>query len=396
MSSSERPQAGITLKQSRDAPVRRRFHPWIYSQAIAGASTGASPAELLPVRSADGTVIGWGIYSPDSLIAVRMVSFSSEKPAADWICHRIRSALSLRERLSLDSNAFRLVNAEGDFLPGCIIDVYGDTIVISPHVRGIEASMDDIVSCLGALFPGMRIYLKRDEHFARVEHLVLPAGYLSGTGDGTATIQEGGVRIIVDFARGQKTGFYLDQRANRTHIAGLCRGRTLLNLFSYTGAVALRAAAAGALKVTSVDSSSAALDLATASAGLNDAFAGETLSWVQADVFSFLENPGAWDVVVADPPPFARRRVELEGALKGYLSLFQQCVRILNPGGVAFLFSCSGAVDRPTFQQVVAEAARRSGRAVRFLRELHADADHPVSATHPEGEYLKGWMIYAD
>ncbi len=396
MSSSERIPSGITLKQSRDAPVRRRFHLWIYSQAIAEASEGASPSELLPVRAADGAVIGWGLYSPDSLIAVRMVSFSPERPAADWIGRRIRGALSLRQRLALDSDAFRLVNAEGDFLPGCVIDVYGDTVVISPHVRGIEASMDDIASCLGALFPEARIYLKRDEHFARVEHLALPAGYLSGTGDGTATIREGGVRIIVDFARGQKTGYYLDQRANRTQIAGMCKGKTLLNLFSYTGAVALRAAAAGVTRATSVDSSRAALDLAAASAGLNAAFSADALSWVQADVFSYLEEPGTWDVVVADPPPFARRRVELDGALKGYLSLFQQCLRILNPGGVAFLFSCSGAVDRPTFHQVVAEAARRSGRAVRLLRELHADADHPVAATHPEGEYLKGWMVHAE
>ena len=396
LSSSDPARRGISLKQGRDAPVRRRHHPWIYSQAIAEAAAGASPADLLPVRSVDGTVIGWGLYSPDSLIAVRMVSFTSEAPPEDWIDRRIRGAYSLRGRLALDSDAFRLVNSEGDFLPGCIVDVYGDTVVVSPHTRAIESMLDRIISSISVLLPGTRVYLKRDEHFARVEKLALPAGYLIGTGDGKAVIREGGVNIIVDFARGQKTGFYLDQRVNRSIIAGCSTTRSMLNLFSYSGAIALRAAAAGALRVTSVDSSRAALDLAAESAALNGGLDAGMLSWVQADVFSFLQAPGTWDVVIADPPPFARRRVELEGALKGYLSLFQQCLRILNPGGMAFLFSCSGAVDRPAFQQLVAEAALRSGRTVRFLRELHADADHPVAASHPEGEYLKGWMVHAE
>jgi 23S rRNA (cytosine1962-C5)-methyltransferase len=168
----------------------------------------------------------------------------------------------------------------------------------------------------------------------------------------------------------------------------------VLNLFSYTGAVALRAGAAGALRVTSVDSSRSALDLAEASVELSSGLRSTVFEWVQADVFTFLESPPSCDVVVADPPPFARRRVEREGALKGYLSLFQQCLRILSPGGLAFLFSCSGAVDRQMFQQVVAEAALRSGRSARLLCELHADMDHPIAASHPEGEYLKGWMVH--
>jgi 23S rRNA (cytosine1962-C5)-methyltransferase len=387
---------GITLKQNRDAPVRRRQHPWVYSQAIAEASTGESPADLLPVRSADGTVIGWGFFSPESLIAVRMVCFTPEPPAEDWIDQRIRSAHSLRVRLGVDSDAFRLVNSEGDFLPGCVIDVYGDTAVISPHTHGIELAMDRITSSLGALLPGTRTYLRRDEHHARVEKLSLPTGYLGGTGDGKTVIREGRVKIIVDFARGQKTGFYLDQRANRSIIAGCAAGKSVLNLFSYTGAAALRAAEAGAVKVTSVDSSRPALELAADSLALNPGLDPGLFSWVHADVFSFLEDPGTWDVVVADPPPFARRRIELDGAIKGYLNLFEQSLRILANGGVAFLFSCSGAVDGSTFRQIVSEAARRSGRSVRFLRELHADADHPVAASHPEGEYLKGWMVHAE
>lgn len=394
MSSSRQAHPGIVLKKGRDAPVRKRHHPWIYSQAVAEASEGLTPAELLPVRTFEGAVLGWGLYSPASLIAVRMVSYTEEEPGDDWIEARIAAAKELRDLLRLDSDAMRIVNSEGDFLPGLIIDLYADTAVVCAHTRGIEASIDRIIECLSALLPGKRVFLKRDEHFSRVEKLALASGYARGTGEGTAIIREGDVRLLVDYAHGQKTGFYLDQRANRSIIAHCSVGKTVLNLFSYTGAVALRAAAAGAAKVTSVDSSHRALEIGEECVRLSPPLSEDSFEWVQGDVFSFLEARGAYDIVVADPPPFARRRVEREGAIKGYLSLFQQSLRLVSPGGLAFLFSCSGAVDRPTFQQIVAEAALRAGRPTRLLRELHADADHPVSATHPEGEYLKGWMVH--
>jgi 23S rRNA (cytosine1962-C5)-methyltransferase len=323
-----------------------------------------------------------------------MVAFTAEKPPDDWIEQRIRTAWVLRSRLALDTDSYRVVNAEGDFLPGLVIDLYADTAVVCPHTRGVEARLDQIADCLCALQPGVRVFVRRDEHFARIEKLSVASGYLRGGGEGTTVITEGNVRMRVDFAHGQKTGFYLDQRANRSLIARCCAGKTVLNLFSYTGAVALRATAAGAVKVTSVDSSRSALELGESSVSLSPDLPADALEWVQADVFSFLESQPHCDVVVADPPPFARRRVERDGALKGYLSLFQQCLRILSADGLAFLFSCSGAVDRPTFQQVVGEAALRSGRTARLLCELHADVDHPIAASHPEGEYLKGWMVH--
>jgi 23S rRNA (cytosine1962-C5)-methyltransferase len=385
----------VVLKTGRDGPPRKRHHPWIYSQAIAEVTEGPAGGELLPVRAADGADIGWGFYSPGSLIAVRMVNFSPERPPTDWIERRLRAAKSLRASLHLDSDAMRLVNAEGDYIPGLIVDLYSDAAVVSLHIRGIEGMVDRIVQCLHEMLPSAGIFLKRDEHYARIERLSRPSGYLYGGGDGTCTIREGGVRLRVDFERGQKTGFYLDQRANRCAIALCCPGKTVLNLFSYTGAVALLAAAAGAAHVVSVESSKKALEAGRESVKLNPQLREDLFSWVQQDVFTFLENTEIYDIVVADPPPFARRRAELEGALKGYLTLFQQCIRILSPGGLAFLFSCSGAVDRPTFQQVVVEAALRSGRTVRLLKELHADVDHPVAAAHPEGEYLKGWMVHA-
>jgi 23S rRNA (cytosine1962-C5)-methyltransferase len=394
LSSSSAGRGGIVLQPGRDGPVRHRRHPWIYSQAIAKAEEEAPPGSLLPVRASDGSLVGWGHYSAGSLIAVRMASFSADEPAADWIEQRLRAAWDLRARLGLDTDAFRVANAEGDFLPGLVVDLYADTAVICPHTRNMEALVERIRDCLCALRSDLKLYLRRDEHFARVEKLRAASGYLHGTGDGTTVIREGGVPLKVDFARGQKTGFYLDQRANRTLIARSARGKAVLNLFSYSGAVAMRAAAAGAAKVVSVDSSRTALDLAAASAALSPGLPAGMFEWVQSDVFSYLESPAACDIVVADPPPFARRRVERDGAIQGYLSLFAQCLRILPPGGIAFLFSCSGAIDRPTFQHIVSEAAVRAGRDARLLLELHADADHPVSSAHPEGEYLKGWMVH--
>ena len=373
----------------------RSRHPWIYRQSISGISGDASEGQLLPVTSAEGRVIGWGFHSTDSLIAVRMVSYGEKEPSPDWLADRIRSACALRASLGIDSDGVRLLNAEGDFVPGIIADRYGDTIVVSLHTRAMElrAAGDRCRPVRG--FPGTRVFLKRDEHHARVEALQLPMGYLAGDGDGTSVIVESGVRFTIDFARGQKTGFYLDQRANRTLAAGLAAGKTVLNLFSYTGAFALRAAAAGASHVVSVDSSARAVDACRMNAEMNPSLRADAFTWVQGDAFSYLKEPGRHDLVIVDPPPFARRRSEVEGALRGYVGLFHQALKAVAPGGFALLFSCSGAIDKPLFRQVVAEAAMRSGRSVRLLRELQADADHPVAAVHPEGEYLKGWLVHA-
>jgi 23S rRNA (cytosine1962-C5)-methyltransferase len=385
----------VVVRQAREAVLLRSRHPWIYSQSIVGVEGEPADGELLPVASAEGRIIGWGFHSPDSLIAVRMVSYGEKPPGEGWLSERIRASCALRAGLGIDSDAVRLVNAEGDFLPGLVVDSYGDTIVVSPHTRGMETRIEQIVSALLESFPEARVFLKRDEQYAGVESLGLAAGYLVGDGDGTSLIQEAGVRFIADFAKGQKTGFYLDQRENRRLAALLGRGRTMLNLFSYTGAFALRAAAAGAGSVVSVESSARAIEASRRNAELNPGIGPQLLRWVHADVFAFLKDPGRHDVIVADPPPFARRRAETAGAVRGYVSLFLQVLKALNPAGFAFLFSCSGAVDRPLFRKIVSEAAFRSGRSVRLLRELHADADHPVAAAHPEGEYLKGWLVNA-
>jgi len=388
-------RAAVVVRQGRDAVLLRSRHPWIYSQSLAGVVGEPADGELLPVTSIEGRVLGWGFHSPNSLIAVRVVSYGEPEPREGWLSERLRAACDLRARLGIDSDAMRLVNAEGDFLPGLVADRYGDTIVIALHARAMETRVGEIVSFLKEAFPGARLFLKRDEHYAGVENLGLATGYLAGDGDGTSIIQEAGVRFVADFAKGQKTGFYLDQRENRRLAAQLGAGRTVLNLFSYTGAFALRAAAAGAVSVVSVESSARAIETSKRNAELNPGIRSEALSWIHADVFSFLKEAGRYDVIVADPPPFARRRAEAEGAVRGYIGLYHQVLKALNPGGFALLFSCSGAVDRPLFRQIVSEAVLRSGRAVRLVRELHADTDHPVAAAHPEGEYLKGWIVHA-
>ncbi len=386
----------MVIKAGRDAVFRRTHHPWIYSQAVQEVRGEPGGDALRPVLCADGSLLGWGFHSPQSLIAVRLVAFGPGRPPEDWLEQRIRRAHSLRASLPIDSDAFRLINAEGDAVPGLVIDVYGTTAVVSIHIRGIEAGIERISSCLGELLPGAKVYVKKEEHYARIERLELASGYVTGDGDGTSVIREGGTQLMVDFARGQKTGFYLDQRENRRLAAVHARARSVLNLFSYTGAFAFAAANGGASRLVSVESSRHALEVAEATLGLNPNLEAGRFEWRQEDVFSFLAGCGTFDLIIADPPPFARRRTEVEGAVRGYLNLNQQALRLLNPGGLLFTFSCSGAVDRETYRKVLAEAALRSGRGVRFLRELHADSDHPVAAEHPEGEYLKGWVMHAD
>jgi 23S rRNA (cytosine1962-C5)-methyltransferase len=348
---------------------------------------------LVRVIDERGGEIGRGFYSAESKIVCRMVFWESEAPEPDWVRRRLEQALSLRRTLRIDSNAFRLVNAEGDAFPGLIMDRYDTTTVIRPQIRGVERIMPELAAALEELFPGGSVYLKRDERAARVERLELPAGFLAGTHEGPVLIEEQGVRYLVDVQEGQKTGFYLDQRDNRALVRAFAAGRRVLNLFSYTGAFALQALRGGAASVDSVDSSQAAVNLAERNASLNARDGGEA-RWIRDDAFDFLDRAGAYDVIVLDPPPFARTRGEAAGALRGYRRLQTQALRRLSPGGFLFTFSCSGAVDATAFRRVLGEGALEAGRDARVLKDLQAAPDHPWSLRHPEGEYLKGCMVY--
>jgi 23S rRNA (cytosine1962-C5)-methyltransferase len=384
----------IVLKPGKDRAILGRRHPWIYRGAI--REPAEPPAEdLVPVAGPAGEVVAWGFYSPASLIAVRVVSFERERPAPGWAAGRIRAAAALRAGLGIDSDAFRLVNAEGDRLPGLIVDVYRRTTVVRPLVRGMEVLMDEVLPVLAELYPDNAIYLKRDERAARIEGLRLAGGYLTGGGDGRETIGEGGLLLRVDIAEGQKTGFYLDQRDNRLLVRRLARGRRVLNLFAYTGAFALQAAAGGAREAESVESSPAALELARESAALNPGLDPSALHWVRADVFEYLESGGSYDLIVLDPPPFARRRSEVPGAIKGYRQLNRRALQRLAPGGLLLSFTCSGAVSGEMLREVLQEEALQLGRPAAVIQALQAAPDHPWSIDHPEGEYLKGWLLYA-
>lgn len=386
----------VRLRPGKGEIIRGRRHPWVYSGAVAEASEEARAGELVALQDAAGEVLAWGFYSRHSLIAMRLVGFGAEPPPAGWLGERLAAAARLRRSLGLDTDAYRLVNAEGDGLPGLVVDVYGRTVVLRPLVRGMERLLPQLREAVSALLPGCALFLKRDERAARVEELAVPSGYLEGSGDGRETIREGALRFVVDFQRGQKTGFYLDQRDNRLLAGRLARGRRVLNLFGYTGAFALHALAGGAVEAVSVESSAGALAAARQSAALNPTLDAGRLSWVEGDAFAYLEEErarGSFDLVVLDPPPFARRRSEAAGALRGYGRLNRRAMELIAPEGLLFTFSCSGAVGREDFTGVIAEAARLAGREVQLLQPLPAASDHPVAALHPEGEYLKGWLL---
>jgi len=390
----------IALKNGRAEALAARRHPWIYSGAVQSAEGTDPGGGLVPVADSAGRVLAWGYYSPGSLIAVRVASWGPEAPPEDWLERRLEAAAALRRGLSLDSDAFRLVNAEGDFLPGLVVDVYRRTTVVRPLARGLEPAMPRLAAHLAGLFPDNAVYLKRDEKAARLEGLRLASGFLRGGGELRQRIREGELELEVDIERGQKTGFYLDQRDSRLLVRRLAAGRRVLNLFAYTGAFALQAAAGGALEAVSVESSHGALELGRACAALNPQIPAERLSWVEEDVFAFLARPPEgrpadrlFDLAVVDPPPFARRRSDLAGALKAYTECNRLALNRLAPGGLLLSFSCSSAVSAPQFLDLLREASRQAGRAVQLLQPLSASADHPVAMEHPEGEYLKGWLL---
>jgi 23S rRNA (cytosine1962-C5)-methyltransferase len=335
-----------------------------------------------------------GILLVDSQIKVRMIAFSSVLPG-DWLERGIRDAYGYRQGLVAGTDAYRLVNAEGDFLPGLTVDVYGKTTVIRPLVKGMELLLERATAALAGLYPDNAVYLRRDEFTARKEDIQAKNGYLKGEGDGFSIIEENGLKFRVDIAAGQKTGFYLDQRDNRFLTKSLAKGRKVLNLFSYTAAFSLYAAAGGATSIVSVDSSQGALNLAGENLKLNPELEPNAFSFACADVFEYLKDCEQADLLIVDPPPFARKKQEVEGAVKGYKFINGKAIEKLAPGGLLLSFSCSQAVSRADFTALLVDVCQKSRRTVRLVRELGVSFDHPMSPFHSEGEYLKGWVLHA-
>lgn len=375
----------------------KRFHPWVFSGAIAGANGKLNEGDVVRIVSNDNELMGYGHYQIGS-IAVRMLTFREENiDHAFWVT-RLSEALRLRKALQLtgraDNNIYRLVHGEGDRLPGLVIDVYGKTAVMQAHSVGMHMSREQIADALIEASEGLieNVYYKSETTLPFKADLHQENGFLRGHDEGNVAV-ENGLKFHIDWLRGQKTGFFVDQRENRSLLEHYAKGRNVLNMFCYTGGFSVYAMRGGANLVHSVDSSAKAIDLTRANAEMN--FPGDARHEAFAeDAFKFLEQAGSnYDLIVLDPPAFAKHKDALPRALKGYTRLNAIAFRKIKPGGIVFTFSCSQAVNKDQFRLAVFTAAAQSGRHVRILHQLHQPADHPINIYHPEGEYLKGLVL---
>lgn len=389
-------QKTIRLKPGKEESVIRR-HPWIFSGAIASLPSGLQEGELVTVTDSKGTALGTGHYQIGS-IAVRMLEFDNDSLPADFFSRRLRSAYNLRRDLGLmrpDNDCYRLVHGEGDFLPGLVIDIYGDTAVMQAHSPGMHFARGEVAEAL-TLIPDARIrnvYYKSDTTLPFKADLGPENGYLIGQYDGNIAT-ENGLQFNIDWLKGQKTGFFVDQRENRSLLEKFARGRRVLNMFCYTGGFSVYAMRGGAVSVDSVDSSAKAVALTDANIALNFPDDPRHRSYTE-DAFKFLNDmeKDKYDLIILDPPAFAKHRGAIKNGLIGYRRLNTRAFEKIKPGGILFTFSCSQAITREMFRLAVFSASVKAGRRVRILHQLSQPADHPVDIAHPEGEYLKGLVL---
>ena len=385
----------LRLKRGREQSVLRR-HPWLFSGAIASAQGDGSDGRAL-VLDASGRLLAAGAYSPDSQIVARLWTFEEEEEqiGPELFRRRFSSALALRRRVvSDDTTGFRLVNSEGDRCPGVLLDRYGEASVLELTTGGTEAWAAELEPAAREVFSPERLLVRRTGS-SRDRGERPSAAEPEGVSD-RAPFQENGLRFLADLSRGQKTGFFLDQRENRSRLRAIARGTTVLNLFSYSGAFSIAALAGGALRAVDVDSSEAALELAREQRIANGLPAPEE-DFVRADVFEDLRRRAqggeSWDVVVCDPPAFAKKKGDVPRAARGYQDVNRLVMGLVAPGGWLLTCSCSGLVDPDLFQKIVFSASIGAGRSFELIARQGAGPDHPVSLDCPEGEYLKGlWL----
>ncbi len=394
----------IFLRRGKEESLLRR-HPWIFSGAIGRVecpSDTIAEGEIVDIHTAAGDFIARGHYQIGSL-AVRVLTFAQEPIDAAWWRARIRSACEVRRTLGLIGNAattcYRLVHGEGDSLPGLVIDIYGTTAVVQCHSVGMYRSRMQIAEALREVY-GERLAAVYDKSSQTVPYkagLNAVDGYLMGkVATPTQEVSENGHRFLVNWEEGQKTGFFLDQRCNRELVERYAAGRTVLNTFCYTGGFSVYAAAGGAKEVCSVDASERAVQLADENMRLNfgDSFPHTTLA---CDAVEYLKQIGdRYDLIILDPPAFAKHHKVLGNAMQGYKRLNARALSQIRPGGILFTFSCSQAVTKELFRTTVFSAAAIAGRNVRILHQLTQPADHPINIYHPEGEYLKGLVLYVE
>lgn len=389
----------VYLKRGKEESLKR-FHPWIFSGAIHHADEGIEEGEIVRVITADGAFIAVGHYQIGS-IAVRVLSFHNECIDISFWRASLESALQMRIAVGIadcpQNNTYRLVHGEGDNLPGLVIDCYGDTAVMQAHSVGMHVSRMDICEALVQVM-GNRIknvYYKSETTLPFKADLGQENGFIYGnTNENTAV--ENGLRFHVDWLKGQKTGFFVDQRENRTLLEHYSKGKRVLNMFCYTGGFSVYAMRGEAELVHSVDSSAKAIELTKKNVELN--FPGDMRHEAFCeDAFKYLDaNDAKYDLIVLDPPAFAKHRGALHNALKGYTRLNVKGLQRIKKGGILFTFSCSQVVTKDHFRNAVFTAAAQAGRRVRILHQLHQSADHPINIYHPEGEYLKGLVLYVE
>ena len=389
----------VYLKPGKEESLKR-FHPWVFSCAIAKVEGEPEEGEVVDVYTSKKEFIACGHFQIGS-IAVRVLTFRQEEINHEFWKRRLAVALDLRRSLNLvdnpENNTYRLVHGEGDNLPGLIIDVYGQTAVMQAHSAGMHVYRMDIAEALSEVMGDIvkHIYYKSETTLPFKADLGPENGFIKG-GSPENVALENGLKFHVDWLKGQKTGFFVDQRENRHLLERYSKGRNVLNMFCYTGGFSFYAMRGGANLVHSVDSSAKAIDLTNQNVELN--FPGDERHQAYAeDAFKYLDRMGdQYDLIILDPPAFAKHRDALRNALRGYSKLNAKAFEKIKPGGILFTFSCSQVVDKKDFRNAVFTAAAQSGRSVRILHQLTQPGDHPVNIYHPEGEYLKGLVLYVE
>lgn len=389
----------VYLKKGKEESLKR-YHPWVFSGAIMRMDEGINEGDIVDVITYDGQFIGRGHYQIGS-IAVRILTFEAEQINMDFWRQRIHVALQMRIAIGIadnpNNNTYRLVHGEGDNLPGLIIDCYGKTAVMQAHSVGMHYHRNEIAKAIVDVMDSRteNVFYKSETTLPYKADLSQEDGFIFGETEENIAI-ENGLKFHVDWLRGQKTGFFVDQRDNRSLLEKYSKGKRVLNVFCYTGGFSFYAMRGGAEIVHSVDSSAKAIELTDKNVQLNFPDDNRHAAFCE-DAFKYLERAGRnYNLIILDPPAFAKHRGALRNALKGYTRLNAKAFEKIQPGGILFTFSCSQVVTKDNFRNAVFTAAAQSGRKVRILHQLHQPADHPINIYHPEGEYLKGLVLYVE
>jgi 23S rRNA (cytosine1962-C5)-methyltransferase len=385
----------ITLKQGRDHSIKR-FHPWIFSGGIQSTSEDLKDGEWVEVQDSKKNTLGFGHYQKGT-ITVRVIFFGPTPPSISIYQDKIKQALAQRldtQVISEFTNSYRLIHGEGDGLPGLIVDMYHGVAIIQAHSAGMEQDKNIIAEAIKDTLESKQFNLSAVYYKSLSEKS--ESGYLLGMAAVPHSVLEHGNKFYVDWEEGQKTGFFLDQRENRKLLGELAKGKTVLNTFCYTGGFSVYALQNGATLVHSVDASEKAVALTRKNLSLNG-FDPATHECFTEDTFDFIKaKKDVYDLIILDPPAFAKHKEARHQAMKGYQRLNAEAIKMIKSGGIIFTFSCSQVVDRQLFYDTVVSVGIQAGRNIKVLHRLSQPADHPVSLYHPEGEYLKGLVLYVE